>query len=60
VRDVRSVAGATAPALYAGLDGLEDVLRRPELALVDIVVQDEYTHDAIFRRGETFLVFDTT
>lgn len=54
------MAGATAPAVYGELDGLDDVLRRPELVLVEIVVQDEYTHDAIFRRGDAFLVFDTT
>ena len=46
---------------YAQLATLEDVVRRPELALVDVVVQDEYTHDVIVTGGPAgFLVFDTT
>lgn len=28
--------------------------------VVDVVVQDEYTHDVIVRRGDGYLVFDTT
>ena len=38
---------------------LEDVVRAG-LDIVDIVVQDEYTHDVIARRGAEYLVFDTT
>ncbi|MEO7736231.1 MAG: hypothetical protein ABIY55_35055 [Kofleriaceae bacterium] len=43
---------------------LEDVLRvgflqRPAWELVDVIVQDEFTHDVIVR-GPGYLVFDTT
>jgi len=38
---------------------LEDVLARG-FDIVDVIVQDEYTHDVIARRGESFVVFDTT
>ena len=38
---------------------LEDVIRAG-LDIVDVVVQDEYTHDVIARSGSDFLVFDTT
>jgi len=43
-----------------GLDTLEDVLRWGG-DVVDVIVQDEYTHDVVVR-GPTpgFLVFDTT
>jgi hypothetical protein len=45
---------------------LEDVLRggfaqRPPWDLLDVIVQDEFTHDVIVRGPDTaFLVFDTT
>jgi hypothetical protein len=29
-------------------------------ALVDVVTQDEYTHDIVFAAGPCFLVYDTT
>lgn len=47
-------------AAFAACETLEDVVRR--LDLVDVVVQDEYTHDVIARpaAGSVFLVFDTT
>jgi hypothetical protein len=39
---------------------LEDVLRLGG-EIVDVVVQDEYTHDVVVRgRQSGFLVFDTT
>jgi hypothetical protein len=43
---------------------LEDVLRfgfaqRPAWDVVDVVVQDELTHDVVVR-GPAYLVFDTT
>lgn len=43
---------------------LEDVLRvgfrqQPPWDVVDVVVQDEFTHDVIVR-GPAYLVFDTT
>jgi len=39
---------------------LEDVVRWGGGALVDVVVQDEYTHDVIVAAGASFVVFDTT
>jgi hypothetical protein len=39
---------------------LEDVIRDPTLALLEVVVQDEFTHDVIVRGPDGFLVFDTT
>ena len=46
------------------LDTLEDVLawcHASGHALVDVIVQDEYTHDVIVRAREpSFVVFDTT
>jgi hypothetical protein len=33
----------------------------PRIAPEDVVVQDEYTHDVLFRAAEnTYLVFDTS
>jgi hypothetical protein len=29
-------------------------------ALIDVVTQDEYTHDVVVAAGPRFLVFDTT
>jgi hypothetical protein len=49
-----------------GLSTLAGVLRwatarTPRAEFVDVVIQDEYTHDVVIRVGaETFLVFDTT
>jgi hypothetical protein len=39
---------------------VEDIVRRPDLMIVEIVVQDEYTHDVIVAEGDHFLVFDST
>jgi hypothetical protein len=54
------------PAHVAGLGSatrlatLEDVLRWGG-DVIDVIVQDEYTHDVIVSRGHpAFLVFDTT
>ncbi len=50
----------------AGLGCLADVIRWgvrtvPERLVVDVVVQDEYTHDVILDYGDgLYLVFDTT
>ncbi len=44
----------------AWLKSLEDVIRRPELVLVEIVTQDEYTHDVVFSTATRFVVFDAT
>lgn len=46
-------------AWVAQLDTLEDVLRRG-LSIVDVVVQDEYTHDVVTTAGELYVVFDST
>jgi hypothetical protein len=49
-----------APLAWAAkLETLEDVLRRG-LAIVEVVVQDEYTHDVVAHAGELYLVFDST
>jgi hypothetical protein len=49
--ELRTVGGAAlAPALVAiatRMATLEDVIRRRELRLCEVVVQDEYTHDVI-------------
>jgi len=53
-------------AVAPRLDTLEDLVRcglaqRPPWELVEVVVQDEFTHDVIVRGPEpAFLVFDTT
>ena len=51
-----SIAGHEAAAK---LDTLEDVLRWGA-HVVEVVVQDEYTHDVIAQHAGGFLVFDTT
>ena len=45
------------------LSSIEDVLawcRLHESDVVDVIVQDEYTHDVLVRAAQAFLVFDTT
>lgn len=71
-RDLRQVAADIAPEVLARaaaavrLDTLEDVLRfgfaqRPPWELVDVIAQDEFTHDVVVRGpAPAFLVFDTT
>jgi hypothetical protein len=62
-----------APAAYTALDGetaghvtLADVIRwglrqEPQRVVVEVVVQDEYTHDVIVPWAEPLhLVYDTT
>lgn len=45
---------------HAGrLDTLEEVLRAG-FDVLDVVVQDEYTHDVVTRAHGVFVVFDTT
>jgi hypothetical protein len=37
------------------------VSQEPRISPEDVVVQDEYTHDVLFRAAEnTYLVFDTS
>ena len=58
---LRAVGPALAtPALIVGLTTLEDVIRRPGFTLLDVIVQDEYTHDVVVAAGAVHLVFDTT
>ena len=38
---------------------LEDVIRAG-LAIIDVIVQDEFTHDVVVQRATDYLVFDTT
>jgi len=38
---------------------LEDVIRAG-VDIVEVIVQDEYTHDVVARGPDGFLVFDTT
>jgi hypothetical protein len=51
--------------LLPSLRSLEDVLawafaQRPPAELLEVIVQDEFTHDVIVRHGAEYLVFDTT
>lgn len=46
--------------VVAPFQTLEDVVRWGGGAIVEIVVQDEYTHDVIAAAGAGFVVFDTT
>jgi hypothetical protein len=63
LRPVGAIDAATLArlALVARADTLEDVLRW-SADLVDVIVQDEYTHDVIVREpaGRSHVVFDTT
>lgn len=55
--------GDLPPALRARLERLhtlEDVIRQPDLRLLDVIVQDEYTHDVIVAAGALYLAFDST
>ncbi len=62
----RSALPADVAAAIAKQRTLDEVLRwsfarRPTVELVEIVVQDEFTHDAVFRFDERlYLVYDTT
>ncbi len=45
------------------LDTLERVLawgHARGFSLVEVIVQDEFTHDVIVRAGDAYVVFDTT
>lgn len=50
----------------ARLATLQDVVRwgfahRPSLDIIEVIVQDEYSHDVLMTGGDgLFLVFDTT
>ena len=63
LRPVGPIVAATLArlALAARADTLEDVLRW-SAHLIDVIVQDEFTHDVIVREpaGRAYVVFDTT
>jgi hypothetical protein len=53
------------PRQPASLRTLEEVLawafaQHPPAELLDVVVQDEFTHDVVVKAREGYLVFDTT
>jgi len=53
------------PMTLPPLRSLEDVLawafaQHPPAELLEVIVQDEFTHDVIVRHGAEYLVFDTT
>ena len=65
------VVGSPAPEVVARLEAaadletLEDIIhwgiaQVPPLDVIDVIVQDEYNHDAIVRGSHAYLVFDTT
>ena len=69
--ELRVVAASLAESAIARLAAaercatLEEVLAwahalRPAAELVDVVVQDEFTHDVIVHAAPAYLVFDTT
>jgi hypothetical protein len=58
---LRGEARADEQQVVANLASLEDLVRRPDFELIEIIVMDEFTHDVVMRRGEErYLVFDTT
>lgn len=49
----------------ASLWSLQDVVRwgfaqSPSYLVIDVIVQDEFTHDVVMAAGDIFLVFDST
>lgn len=49
----------------ASLWSLQDVVRwgfaqSPAYMVVDVIVQDEFTHDVVMHAGDIYLVFDST
>jgi hypothetical protein len=53
------------PREIAGQRTLDDVVnwtlaRRPVERIVDVIVQDEFTHDIVVTFGDRWLVYDTT
>ncbi len=68
-RELRLVGGARdagALAVVTRLDTLEQILawchaQRPPCDVIDVIVQDEYTHDVVVRGpAPAYLCFDTT
>ena len=61
--DVRraEALGAVVASHGTLLDVVRWVASRGDAArMLDVVVQDEFTHDVVVRAGELFLVYDTT
>jgi hypothetical protein len=52
-----ALAGVAAAARFATL---EDMVAWHGSELVDVVVQDEYTHDVVVRARDVYVCFDTT
>jgi hypothetical protein len=57
--------GADLPAAISKLATLEQILawafaQRPAAELLEVIVQDEYSHDVVVQQAAGFLVFDTT
>jgi hypothetical protein len=44
----------------AAFSTLEDVVAWPAGELVDVIVQDEFTHDVVVRAADVYVCFDTT
>lgn len=59
-RIMRGEATPDEREVVARLQTLEDVVRRPDLTIVEVIAQDEYTQDVVVARAGRFLVFDTT
>jgi hypothetical protein len=61
-----AAARASLEAAFGEMRTLEDVVRwglgGAQAAIVEVVVQDEYTHDVVVKvsAGECYAVFDTT
>jgi hypothetical protein len=61
-RIVGTVAAAAraAVARAAAFSTLEDVVAWPAGTLVDVIAQDELTHDVVVRAADVYVCFDTT
>ncbi len=49
----------------ASLWSLQDLVRwgfaqSPSYLVIDVIVQDEFTHDVVMNAGDIYLVFDST
>jgi len=56
-------ARAFDPTMHEKLKTLEEVMawaHARRLSLVDVVTQDEYTHDVVVAAGAEYIVFDAT
>ena len=62
LRAVGSITAAACARLapVARFATLEDVVAWPAGTLVDVIVQDEFTHDVVVRAVDAYVCFDTT